>query len=468
MKEIFRKKNVGFVRDVAEHSKLVKTLGLMDLIFIGIGAVIGTGIFVLTGVNAAIGAGPAIVLSFVLAGVTCIFVALAYTEIASTLPSSGGAYTFAYVSLGEVFASMVGWLSVLQLSCGSMTVASGWSGYVVGALKAMGVELPASLIASPAEGGLINLPATLICIVISLILIRGVQESTKFNNLFVIIKLAAIGTFIAIASPKVNFDNWSNFMPFGYSGVASVAGSIFMAYTGFDAIANAAEEAKKPERDITISLIATLLICMGLYVTVSALVTLIAPYTELNNAEPLAYALKTNGSSMGGMIVAVGGIAGMTTVILVNIYAQTRIFMAMSRDGLMPKLFSKIHPKFATPYKSTLLVGTIMGLFAGLVPIKQLGDLASLGTLVMFIFVTISCIALRIRKPDIHRPFKCPALYLISTIAILACLYLIYNILAASGFGLVTKSFIGWALAGLAFYFLYSKQNADRIYKENH
>jgi APA family basic amino acid/polyamine antiporter len=168
------------------------------------------------------------------------------------------------------------------------------------------------------------------------------------------------------------------------------------------------------------------------------------------------------------MIVAVGGIAGMTTVILVNIYAQTRIFMAMSRDGLMPKLFSKIHPKFATPYKSTLLVGTIMGLFAGLVPIKQLGDLASLGTLVMFIFVTISCIALRIKRPNIHRPFKCPALYLISTIAILACLYLIYNILAASGFGLVTKSFIGWALAGLAFYFLYSKQNADRIYKENH
>jgi APA family basic amino acid/polyamine antiporter len=457
---IFRKKNITLVRDISEHSKLEKRLGAMDLILMGIGAVIGTGIFVLTGIQAATAAGPAVTLSFVLAGLTCIFVALVYTEIASTVPSAGGAYTFAYISLGEIIAWLVGWVSIIQFCIGSTTVAAGWSGYMVGILEQGGIHLPYLLTHVPSKGGIIDLPASLICLVITFILIRGIKESATFNAILVAVKIIAIFLFLIIATPHFNLENWSNFAPFGVKGIAVAAGAIFMAYTGFDTVANAAEESKNPEKDVTFGLIGSLLVCILLYVLVAGMVTGIVPYDTLNNSEPLAYALKANGSHIGGALVAAGGIAGMTTVILFQIYAQSRIFMAMSRDGLLPKLFSKIHSKYHTPYISTIIIGVSMAVIAGFVPITIMGNLASMATLIVFTLVAISAFILRKNKPNIKRPFKCPAINLVTLIAVASCCYLIAHLIPSVGLIM----FI-WVLIGLGIYFVYSKNNANKFYK---
>ncbi|MEQ9116315.1 MAG: amino acid permease [Rickettsiales bacterium] len=460
---LLRKKNVNFVRDVSGHSQLKKTLGAWDLLLMGIGAVVGTGIFVLTGIQAATAAGPAVTLSFAMAGVTCIFVALAYTEVASTLPSSGGSYTYAYVSLGEILAWVVGMLTVLQFCCGATTVAAGWSGYIVGILEQADITLPYHLVHNPFEGGMIDLPASLLCLVITFVLVKGVEESTTLNNILVIVKLLAIFVFVAVAVPHFKMENISNFMPFGFSGVTAAAGAIFMAYTGFDAVANAAEESKNPEKDVTFGLIGSLLVCILLYVMVAGALTGIVDYKLLNNSEPLAFALKINGSNIGGALVAAGGIAGMTTVILFQIYAQTRIFMAMSRDGLLPKSFSKIHPKFKTPYIATVAIGVTMSIVSGFIPIRIMGNLASMGTLSVFLFVVISAVRLRMLKPNLKRPFKCPGLYFISALAIIFCSYLIYGLLESVGYIYLT-----WVAFTITLYFVYSKWRADKVYAKNH
>lgn len=456
---LLRKKNANFVRNVSDHTQLKKTLGMWDLFFMGIGAVVGTGIFVLTGIHAANTAGPAVTISFALAGLTCIFVALAYTEVASALPSSGGSYTYAYVSLGEVFAWMVGMLSVLQFCCGATTVAAGWSGYIVGILHQAGIMLPEAFIHNPFDGGIIDLPATILCLIITAVLVRGVEESTTLNNILVFVKLLAILIFIIVAIPHFKYENIKDFMPYGFGGVTIAAGSIFMAYTGFDAVANAAEESKNPEKDVTFGLIGSLLVCIALYVLVAGALTGITNYKLLNNAEPLAYALKMNGSNMGGALVAAGGIAGMTTVILFQIYAQTRIFMSMSRDGLLPKAFSKVHPKYKTPHIATIIVGVTMAIVSGMIPIRIMGDLASMGTLSVFLFVAVSAIRLRMLKPTLKRPFKCPALYVIGGLAIIFCSYLISDLLKTVGYIYIT-----WIAFSMLIYFAYSKWRADKIY----
>ena len=356
IKNFFRKKPVGVLRSIEQHSKLKRSLGVFSLLSIGIGAVIGSGIFVFTGIAAQI-AGPAVMLSFAVAGFTCILVAFVYTEVASALPVSGGSYTYAYVALGEPIAWLVGWAAIVQFGCVAIAVSIGWSAYLLGVLEQFDIIFPQYLSKGFFEGGLFNLPAVIIAMLMSLILGKGTAESSVINIILVVIKLAAIFIFLGVSAPHIDTNNWSNFFPFGVNGMIAAAGTVFLSYTGFDAIANAAEEAKRPERDIVIALIGAVLFSAILYILVSAAATGIVHYTKLNVSNPLTYALKLNNINIGGAVVAAGTITGMTSVIILQMFALTRVLMAMSRDGLLPKCFGKIHSKYATPYTNTMIVG---------------------------------------------------------------------------------------------------------------
>ena len=459
---LFRKKNVTFIRDVASHTKLKRTLGPWQLIAIGIGAIVGTGVFTFTGI-AAQTAGPGVMLSFALAGLTCVFVALAYTEVAAAMPSSGGVYTYSYASLGEVIAWVVGWVAVLQFACGAMVVSMGWSGYVTGILNQVGFGLPEYLTSSFLDGGFFNLPAAVIIWIMSTILIKGTEESSIVNMVLVFVKLAIIMLFIFIAFPFFKVSNWHNFMPFGYEGIAIGAGTVFVSYTGFDAIANATEETHKPEKNVVIGLVGSVSVATILYMLVAGVLTGIVSFKLLNTPEPLARALKLNGSNMGGAIIACGAITGMTTVVLLQIYALTRVLMAMSRDGLVPKFFSKIHKKYATPHINTIVSGFIVSIGAGIFPIVVIGRLASIGTLVILVFVIINAIVLRRSKPNLHRPFRCPILPFVALLGFSFCSYLIFNLLSVVG-----TAFTLWLVLGLLVYFLYARKRANRVYINNH
>jgi APA family basic amino acid/polyamine antiporter len=339
----------------------------------------------------------------------------------------------------------------------------GWSGYVVGFLSQAGVHLPTSITTSLFDGGIFNLPAAIIVLVMSCVLIRGTEESSLINMILVVIKLSIILLFVFIALPFFKFSNWGNFMPFGLEGVAIGAGTVFVSYTGFDAIANAAEETHKPEKNIVIGLVGSVAIATIFYMLVAGMLTGIADFKLLNTPEPLAYALKLNGSNMGGAIIAVGAITGMTTVVLVQTYALTRVLMAMSRDGLVPKFFSKIHKKYSTPYINTMVCGLCLAICAGIFPIVVIGRLASIGTLIILCFVVINALVLRKNKPNLHRPFKCPFLPVISLLGFTFCLYLIYSLLKV--IGLV---FMGWVVLGVFIYFIYARKNASKVYVNNH
>lgn len=438
LNNFLRKKQLSVVKDTSSHSGLKKTLGMWDLLFLGLGSVVGTGIFVLIGVNTALVAGPSVILSFAIAGVTCVLVALVYTEVASSIPSSGGSYTYAYVALGEFAAWIVGCAAIIQLCFCSTTVASGWSGYSVGILSQFNISLPHYLITTPLEGGMIDLPAFLLCLSLTFLVCKGAEESSFVNMILVLIKMATILFFIYAASSHIEVINWGSgmqeFMPFGTKGVLVASGALFLSYTGFDVVANAAEESKNPKKDIIVGLIGSIVISMFIYIAVSAVLTGSMYYGDLNNKEPLAYALKTKGNAIGGFFVALGGIIGMATVILVQIFGLSRILMAMSRDGFLPKLFSDIHPKYSTPYKGTIVVGVSMAIISGFLPIKIMGDLASLGTLTVLIFVAISAMRLRKTHQDLRRTFHCPALNLIAPVSILLCGYLALSLFESVGF----------------------------------
>ncbi len=363
---IFRRKNLSQIIESAKKSVLSKTLGPTDLVLLGIGSVIGAGIFVLTGIGAAKYAGPAISLSFIFSAVACSFAALAYAELASMVPVSGSAYTYSYTIIGEFVAWLVGWALILEYGLASSTVASGWSGYMIGILHSGGVDLPEYLTKGPIEGGIINLPAVFIALFIGFLLIRGVKESAIINRILVAIKLTAIFIFVLVATPMVKVSNWHNFMPFGIHGVFLGAGAIFFSYIGFDSVATTAEECKNPRKDLPIGIIGSLAFSSVLYVVVSLLLTGIADYKLLDSSEPLALALRINGSNIGSALVAVGAITGMTTVTLVMMYGQSRVFFVMSRDKLIPEFFSKIHPKFKTPYISSIIVAVAVALSSGL------------------------------------------------------------------------------------------------------
>lgn len=453
--DIFRTKSVELLKAGAEAKGLKKTLGASDLVTLGIGCIIGTGIFVLTGVAAAKYAGPGIMLSFVLSGLACAFAALAYAELASIVPIAGSAYTYSYAALGEFVAWIVGWNLVLEYSVGSSAVAAGWSGYVIGLLKSAGIELSKAYTAVPADGGIVNLPAMFVALFLSCLLVRGTKESANLNKILVVIKLVAVFIFLFLAGPKVNPANWTPLMPFGFSGVAAGAAIVFFAYIGFDAVSTAAEECRNPNRDLPIGIIGSLVVCTILYIAVAAVLTGVVPYTDLNNAEPVAFALRQIGYNMGSALVGTGAICGITTVLLVLMYGQTRLFFAMSRDGLIPAGICKIHPKYGTPHIITIVAGIAVALIAGFTPIGIIAELTNIGTLFAFVVAAIGVVAMRVAKPEIERPFKCPAVWIVAPLAVLFCGYLMYNLPAETWmrFGI-------WSAIGVVVYFAYSYRNS--------
>ena len=453
--DLFRRKSIDELQAAAAASGMLKNLAAVDLLMLGIGAVIGTGIFVLTGVAAAKYAGPAVPLSFILSGLTCALAGLAYAEFASIVPASGSAYTYAYASLGEFIAFIVGWNLILEYTVTSSAVAVGWSGYVVGLFASAGLVLPHELVVAPEEGGIFNLPAVLITLFLSFLLVRGTKESVKLNRILVFVKLAAIFLFLVFAAPHVDATNWEPFLPFGYSGVVSGAAIVFFAYIGFDAVATTAEECRNAARDLPVGIIGSLFICTLLYAVVAAVLTGVVPYSMLDTAEPVAFALRHIGYNVGSAIVAVGAICGITTVLLVLLYGQSRIFFAMSRDGMVPANVCKIHRRFHTPYRVTILGAIFVSIIAGVFPIGMIAEMANIGTLSAFLIASIGVMVLRKTEPDLKRNFKCPAVWLIAPLAILSCGYLMANLPLATW-----HRFGFWILFGLCVYFGYSRAHS--------
>lgn len=452
---IFRTKSIAEYKDDASKSHLKRAMGSLDVTLLGIGVIVGTGIFVLTGVAAAKYAGPALMLSFLLASIACGFVSMAYSELASMVPVAGSAYAYAYTSVGEFFAWLVGWNLVLEYSVGASAVAGGWSAYVVGLLKTAGIELPAAWTSVPADGGIVNLPAVLITLFLTFLLVRGVRESVTVNKVLVGVKLAAIFLFLFLAAPSVDPANWEPFMPFGFSGVSAGAAVIVFAYLGVDSIATAAEETKNPAHDMPTGIIASLLICTILYIAVTAVMTGNVPYAELDNAEPVAFVLRQLGYRFGSALVGTGAIAGLTTVLLVMMYAQTRAFFAMSRDGLIPQSICKIHPRFATPHRITIIVGLAVALISGFTPINVIAEMCSVGTLFAFIVSSVGVMLMRHKYPDLARPFRCPAIYVVGTLAIASCGYIMYNLSS-----MTWERFWIWSAIGILVYFLYGYRHS--------
>ncbi len=451
MKSIFRRKTLENTLASAKKNSLKKTLTAFDLIMLAVGCIIGGGIFVLTGVAAAKYAGPGISLSYLFSGIVCIFAALAYSELAVMIPVAGSAYTFTYVALGEFVAWLVAWGLVLEYSLTASTVSAGWSAYFVGILKSAGVVIPEYLTTVPSQGGLINLPAVFICLFIGFLLVRGTKESLLVNKILVAIKFGVIFLFLALAAPHIKMENYAEFIPFGWNGVMIGAAAIFFAYLGFDSIATTAEECKNPNRDLPIGIIGGLLICALVYLVVSLVLTGIVHYTTLDNAEPMAYALRQNGSNVGSALVATGTLAGLMAVLLVFMYSQSRIFFVMSRDGLLPKVFSKINKKYDTPAFGCIFVAVTAALISGFTPIQIMGDLCSLGTLFAFVMVAIAVMVLRITHPDAKRPFKCPAVFVVGTLAVISCSYLVYQLFQKTG----SLSVI-WFIMSVIVYFTYT------------
>ncbi|NBV05662.1 MAG: amino acid permease [Proteobacteria bacterium] len=450
MKSIFRTKSIESIIAGAQKNSLKKTLGSIDLILFGIGCTIGTGIFVLTGIAAAQYAGPAISISYLLAGLACMFAALSYTELAAMVPVAGSAYTYSYAIMGEFVAWLVAWGLILEYTVAASTVAAGWSGYFVGILKSGGIMLPEALTKVPSEGGVINLPAVCVAMFIGLLLTRGTKESIMVNRILVAIKLGVIFLFLIIAAPHIKMENYSNFMPYGWHGVGVGAAAIFFAYLGFDAVATTAEECKNPNRDLPIGIIGGLLICAVLYVAVSLALTGIVNFSELNNSEPMAYALRANGSNIGSALVATGALAGMLAVLLVLMYGQSRIFFVMARDGLMPQAFCQLHKKYGTPYFGCIFVTVAVMAISGFTPIHTMGNMSSLGILFAFVVVSFGVLILRIKRPELKRPFRCPVVFVIAPLAIVSCSYLMYNLLVKTG-----MPFVIWFAIGILVYAFY-------------
>src|SRR3954471_4306937 len=445
--DLFRRKSVTALQaEAASDHSLKRALGPLNLTALGVGAIIGTGIFVLTGTVAAQNAGPAVVLSFVLAGIASIFAALCYSEFASLVPMAGSAYTYGYATLGELFAWIIGWDLILEYALGAVTVSIGWSGYVVSFLRDVGLDIPGQL--SAARGTLVtladgtqvtaifNLPAVIIIAIITLLLVIGIRESANVNNVIVFVKVAVVLLFIVGAFHAINSANWRPFIPpsngvrgeFGWSGVMTGAGIVFFAYIGFDAVSTAAQEAKNPQKDMPISIIGSLLICTVLYIAVSAVATGIVPYLQLDVPDPIAVAADHANVGWMASLIKLGAIAGLSSVILVMLLGQSRIFWTMADDGLLPKFVSRVHPKFQTPWITTIVTGIVVSCFAAIFTVREAGSLVSIGTLLAFVIVSIGVLVLRIREPNLPRVFKTPAVWLVAPLGAISALWLMYNL----------------------------------------
>lgn len=457
---LFRTKNLD---DMIAHSKkpggLAKVLGPFDLVLMGIGAIVGTGIFVLTGTGA-LTAGPALSLSFVVAAVACCFAALCYAEFASTVPVAGSIYTYSYATLGELAAWMIGWDLLLEYGLAAAAVSVGWSGYFQSLLAGFGITLPAALTAAPgALPGVttfINLPALVIMLLLTAMLGWGVRESARLNNIMVAIKVSVVLLFIIFGARHVQPANWQPYMPFGYHGMLSAAALVFFAFIGFDAVTSAAEEVKKPSRDLPIGIIGSLAVCAVLYVVVSAIMTGIVPYQKFLGVDhPVSLALQYAGENWIAGFVDLGAILGMTTVILVMAFGQTRIIFAMSRDGLLPKRLSTVHPRFHTPFFATWLVGIVFGLIAAVIPLNILAELINIGTLAAFTMVSIAVVVLRKKRPDLPRAFRCPGVPYVPALAVILCVGLMTFLSWVTW-----VAFSIWLVIGLVIYFGYARRRS--------
>lgn len=447
--------------------RLKRALGATNLTMLGIGAIIGTGIFVLTGTVAAQNAGPAVILSFMLAGLASVFAALCYSEFASLVPMAGSAYTYGYATLGELFAWIIGWDLVLEYALGAVTVSIGWSGYVVSFLNDIGVHIPAQL--SAARGTLVtmadgtqvtaifNLPAVIIIAIVTLLLVVGIRESANVNNVIVFIKVGVVLLFIVGAAHAINPANWHPFIPpsaarghYGWSGVMQGAGIVFFAYIGFDAVSTAAQEAKNPQRDMPISIIGSLLVCTVLYIAVSAIATGIVPYLQLDVPDPIAVAADHAGIGWMAKLIKLGAIAGLSSVILVMLLGQSRIFWTMADDGLLPEFVSRVHPKFCTPWITTIVTGIVVAIFAAIFTVREAGSLVSIGTLLAFVIVSIGVLVLRVREPNLPRTFKTPLVWFVAPMGALSALYLMISLPWRTW-----ERLIIWFLVGMVIYFSY-------------
>jgi len=485
---LFRRRSVADLQaEVLTDKRLKRALGPVNLTALGIGAVIGAGIFVLTGQAAAKYAGPAIVFSFVLAGLACAFAGLCYAEFSAMIPISGSAYTYGYATLGEFVAWIIGWDLILEYLFAASTVAVGWSGYVVSFLKELGIVIPSAFTSAPynhvtpsdaqwwniwrlftdgwvSTGAVLNVPAMLIVGFITFLLVLGIKESAAFNNVIVAIKMSVILTFIAVGVAYINRNNWHPFIPpslgpgeFGWSGVVRGAGVIFFAYIGFDAVSTAAQEAKNPQRDMPIGILGSLGICTVLYIAVALVLTGIVSYTKLNDPAPIAVAINSLGPAVAWLrpIIKIGAIAGLSSVILVMMLGQPRIFYTMSKDGLLPPVFSAVHPKFRTPWIAQILTGAVAMLVAGLFPIGLLGELVSIGTLLAFAIVCAGVFVLRFTDPEIPRPFRTPAFWLVAPLGVIFCGYLMCGLPADTWARLIV-----WMAIGFVIYFSYSRRHS--------
>jgi APA family basic amino acid/polyamine antiporter len=454
-----------------EH-KLTKSLGAFSITALGVGAIIGAGIFVLTGTAAARYAGPGVMLSFVLAGLACAFVGLCYAELSALIPVSGSSYTYSYATLGELTAWIIGWDLVLEYAMGSAAVAVGWSGYLVSLLGQFGVHLPPELVHAPgpvtlADGtvvqALFNVPAAAIVLLITLLLVMGTKESARLNNLMVIVKLVVVLAFIGFGIGVINLDNWVPFVPdntgtfgeFGASGVLRAASVVFFAFIGFDAVSTAAQEARNPQRDMPLGILGSLLVCTLLYVAVAAVLTGLVPYEKLGVPDPIALGVEAIGKPWLSLLIKFGALAGLTTVILVLLYGQSRIFFTISRDGLIPPLFSKVHKTTGTPHLSLILVGVVVALAAGLMPIHLLGEMVSIGTLFAFILVCGAVLYLRRAESEIFRPFRVPGVPIIPVVGIGFCLLLMAGLPLETWYRLLI-----WLAIGLVIYFVYGRHHS--------
>jgi basic amino acid/polyamine antiporter, APA family len=481
-------KSIRVLRAEAEESgehALHRALGPLNLVALGIGAIIGAGIFVLTGQAAALHAGPAVWISMILVGVACAFAGLCYAEMASTVPVAGSAYTYAYATMGELIAWIIGWDLVLEYAAGAATVGVGWSGHLVSLFQQLGIHLPPNLTNAPTQwctesqvnmaagcahyglnftGALVNLPAVFVVALMSTILVVGIRESARVNNLIVLLKVAIVLLIVAVGLGHINAANWTPLIPpntgewgtFGWSGVLRGAGLVFFAYIGFDAVSTAAQEAKNPQKDMPIGILGSLFICTLLYVVVSAVLTGMVPYTQLGGNAPVADAMRIVGApDWIRILIDIGAVLGLGSVILVMLLGQSRVFYSMSRDGLIGKWGQAVHPKFRTPYLSTIFTGVAVGLATGILPLQLLGQLVNIGTLLAFVLVCAGVWILRTKRPDLDRPFKTPLMPIVPLMGIICCLGLMATLPGDTWLRLIV-----WLVIGFVIYFGYGKRHS--------
>jgi APA family basic amino acid/polyamine antiporter len=477
--DLFRRKSVtALQQEAASDNSLKRALGALNLTTLGIGAIIGTGIFVLTGTVAALNSGPAVVLSFTFAGVASIFAALCYSEFASLVPMAGSAYTYGYATLGELIAWIIGWDLILEYALGAVTVAIGWSGYVVSFLHDIGINVPCALSAARgaavtcADGttttAIFNLPAVIIIALVTTLLVIGIKESANVNSVIVIIKVAVVLLFIVGAAHAINPANWHPFIPpqtvkdgvpvageFGWSGVFTGAAIVFFAYIGFDAVSTAAQEAKNPQKDMPIGIIGSLLICTILYILVSGIATGIMSYKDLNVPDPIAVVADHAGLGWMSTLIKLGAIAGLSSVILVMLLGQSRVFYSMSRDGLLPQFVNKVHPRFQTPYLTSIVTGVGVAFFSAILPIRDAASLVSIGTLLAFVIVAIGVMVLRVREPNLPRAFKTPAVFIVAPLGAFSAAWLMKSLPWVTW-----ERLIIWFVIGMVFYFTFGINNS--------